>query len=171
MAPKSKIRDEAEALRLLRNEGYTYQQMVDFYLEKYGIETSTALWSRFLKKANDGKNARGTANYAEAIPWRTVNHPKKEHLAEALRVFARMDSGEEVPYDQVRRAMSTKQRLVSKNLVIDYDDKTESFTTVPRRAGVDTGWIRDPFLDDDGNLVADFSHVRVEAFMARIESI
>ena len=41
-----KIVDEDEARRLLIDKGWTYQQMIDLYREKYGVETSTSVWSR-----------------------------------------------------------------------------------------------------------------------------
>ena len=61
-----KIVDEDEARRLLVDEGWTYQQMIDLYREKYGVETSTSVWSRFLKNAGQARIVR---SFPLAAPW------------------------------------------------------------------------------------------------------
>ncbi|WP_165218654.1 hypothetical protein [Schaalia sp. ZJ1691] len=166
-----KVQDEAEALRLLRDEGYTYQQMVDFYLEKYGIETSTALWSRFLKKANGGDTPR-LDRYESEVPWVTVDRPKNAHYASALRTFGRLSRGEAVPDAQVRMTLSLRQKMMAGNKVVDYDYDTATYKLVSRRDGVDTGWIRDPFLDDEGNLATvNLDRIKVGAFAERMRNL
>ena len=61
-----KIVDEDEARRLLVDEGWTYQQMIDLYREKYGVETSTSVWSRFLRSAGQARIVR---SFPLAAPW------------------------------------------------------------------------------------------------------
>lgn len=47
----SKIVDEVEARHLLIDEGWTYPQMVDLYRDKYEVETSVSMWSRFAQRS------------------------------------------------------------------------------------------------------------------------
>jgi hypothetical protein len=54
---RSKIVDEVEARHLLIDEGWTYPQMVDLYRDKYEVETSVSMWSRFAKRS--GGASRG----------------------------------------------------------------------------------------------------------------
>ncbi|WP_165218156.1 hypothetical protein [Schaalia sp. ZJ1691] len=167
---RSKVQDEAEALRLLRDEGYTYPQMVEFYREKYGIETTVSLWSRFLKARNEGRSER-VEFQASAVPWIVKRAPKRENLANGLRALALIDANSDVTTQQKRQAASVMRKSMSENVVVDYDAENNEFIWVPRRDGIDTGWIRDPFLDDDGNFVADLRHVRLAAFEERILSL
>ena len=89
-----KIVNEDEARRLLMDEGWTYQQMIDLYREKYGVETSASVWSRFLKGA--GK-ARIVRTYPLAAPWLVrAKNPRNGHYRTGLRALAAIEHGEDV---------------------------------------------------------------------------
>ena len=158
-----KIVDEDEARRLLVDEGYTYQQMIDLYREKYGVETSTSVWSRFLKRAGERRIVR---SYPLAAPWLVrAKNPRNGHYRTGLRALAAIEQGEDVTAENRRIAIRVR-RALGADKVVDYDWDANAYVLVPRRAGVDEWWIRDPFLDDEGNPVADLSHVRVAAIEA-----
>ena len=156
MARATKIIDEAEALHLLRDLGFTYQQMVDWYKRRHGVDTSVSMWSRFLRR-NGGRRLKPRP---VAIPWITSNDARNQNYAQGLRALDAAEQGEELS--------ALRRRLVSENLVVDYDYDGEAFVLVPRRRGVDSWWIRDPFLDDAGRLVSDFSRIRLEAYRQRL---
>lgn len=155
-----KIVDEDEARRLLVDEGWTYQQMIDLYREKYGVETSASVWSRFLRNAGQVRIVR---SFPLAAPWlvRTKN-PRNGHYRTGLRALAAIEHGEDVTGENRRIAIRLR-RTLGADTVVDYDWDENAYVLVPRREGVDKWWIRDPFLDDEGNPVADLSRVTVAA--------
>jgi hypothetical protein len=155
-----KIVDEDEARRLLMDEGWTYQQMIDLYREKYGVETSASVWSRFLKGA--GK-ARIVRTYPLAAPWLVrAKNPRNGHYRTGLRALAAIEHGEDVAGENRRIAIRLR-RALGVGRVVDYDWDANAYVLVPRREGIDKWWIRDPFVDDDGEPVADLSRVTVAA--------
>jgi hypothetical protein len=71
-----------------------------------------------------------------------------------LRTQARLDAGLEVGPSLRGQVESWRQGLDEEGAVIHYDPATpEGFWRVDRREGIDTWWVRDPRLDDDGNPV------------------
>lgn len=158
-----KIVDEDEARRLLIDKGWTYQQMIDLYREKYGVETSTSVWSRFLKRAGE---RRMPDELPLAVPWlMRGNNTHNGHYRTALRALATIEQGG-VAEGEGPRMAARLRRILGADKVVDYDREANALVIVPRRPGVDKWWIRDPFLDDEGNPVADLSHVRVAAVEA-----
>lgn len=158
-----KIVDEEEARRLLVDEGWTYQQMIDLYREKYRVETSASVWSRFLKRAGE---RRMPDELPLAVPWlMRGSNPRNGHYRTALRALATIDQGG-APEGNGPRLAARLRRLLGADKVVDYDREANALVIVPRREGVDKWWIRDPFLDDEGNPVVDLSHVRVAAIEA-----
>jgi hypothetical protein len=155
-----KIVDEDEARRLLVDEGWTYQQMIDLYREKYGVETSTSVWSRFLRGA--GK-ARIVRSFPLAAPWLVrAKNPRNGHYRAGLRALAAIEQGEDVAAENRRIAIRLR-RALGADKVVDYDWDANAYMLAPRRPGVDKWWIRDPFVGDDGEPVADLSRVTVAA--------
>lgn len=152
MPRPTKVVDPDEALELLTHQGYTYAQMVDFYREKYGVETSESIWSRFLKKhLTQGKTSQGRLHqFYLAIPWITPEAVLNNHHRSGLQAMCRMAQGETLTPRLRADAERLQRRLVRENAVVDYDAEARSFVIVPRRPGIDTGWIRDPFRADDG---------------------
>lgn len=159
-----KIVDEDEARRLLVDEGWTYRQMIDLYREKYGVETSASVWSRFLKRAGE---RRMPEPLPLAVPWlMRGENPRNGQYRTALRALATIEQGGKVEGEGPRLAARLR-RILGADKVVDYDREANALVIVPRRPGVDKWWIRDPFVGDDGEPVADLSHVRVAAIEAR----
>lgn len=161
MPRRTKVVDEGEARRLLLDEGWTYPQMVDLYREKYGVETSPSMWARFLKR--EGGERRMGERFPLATPWvMRAKEPRNAHYRTGLRALAAIEAGRPVT-DQARQIAARLRRVLGTDLVVDYDRDADAMVLVPRRPGVDTWWIRDPFVGDDGELVADFSRVSAAA--------
>ena len=155
-----KIVDEDEARRLLVDEGWTYQQMIDLYREKYGVETSASVWSRFLKRAGE---RRMPEHFPLATPWvMRAKDPQNGHYRTGLRALAAIEQGKPVS-DEGRKIAIRLRRALGADKVVDYDREADKMMLVPRRPDVDKWWIRDPFLDDEGRPVADFSRVSAAA--------
>lgn len=155
-----KIVDEDEARRLLVDEGYTYQQMIDLYREKYGVETSASVWSRFLRGAGEARIVR---TFPLAAPWLVrAKNPRNGHYRTGLRALAAIEHGEDVT-GETRRIAIRLRRSLGAGQVVDYDWDANAYVLVPRREGVDKWWIRDPFVGDDGKPAADLSRVTVAA--------
>lgn len=158
-----KIVDEDEARRLLVDGGWTYQQMIDLYREKYGVETSASVWSRFLKRAGE---RRMPESLPLAVPWvMRGDNPRNGQYRTALRALATIEQGG-TPEGEGSRRAARLRRILGADKVVDYDGEANALVIVPRRPGVDKWWIRDPFLDDEGNPVVDLSRVRAAAIEA-----
>lgn len=156
----SKIVDEVEARHLLIDEGWTYPQMVDLYRDKYGVETSVSMWSRFAKRSGGSRIGK---RFPLAAPWvMHAKEPRNSHYRTGLRALAAIEQGKPVS-DEGRQVAARLRRTLGADLVVDYDGDADAMVLVPRRPGVDKWWIRDPFLDDEGRPVADFSRVSAAA--------
>ena len=83
--------DEDEAYRLLFDEEWTYPQMVDLYREKYGIETTISMWSRFVKRVGGRRSAE---RFPLATPWvMHAKEPRNSHYRTGLRALAAIEQG------------------------------------------------------------------------------
>lgn len=159
MRPR-KIVDEVEGRHLLIDEGWTYPQMVDLYREKYGVETSISMWSRFVKRIGE---RRAPEHFPLATPWvMRAKDPQNGHYRTGLRALAAIEQGKPVS-DEGRKIAIRLRRALGADKVVDYDREADKMVIVPRRPGVDKWWIRNPFLDDEGSPVADFSRVSAAA--------
>lgn len=99
-------------------------------------------------------------NAEKYIPWELAIEHRDLQVAQNLRAMARKEQGMPIA-DQRRMLMDNfMRRLQAEDLVVHYDP-VNGFARVPRRykiippvglvVPVDTGWVRDPFLDDGGN--------------------
>lgn len=165
---KTKVVDEDEAKRLLFDEGRSLRWMVAFYREKYGVETSLSLWSRFMTRNSESNVPQRVTMRPEAVPWRAREHARRSHFAGALRALDRIERKDPtIPRSLALKAMRVKKLMVADDLVVSYDPEANEFVLVPRRPGVDEWWIRDPFLDDDGNeTFENYRWLRTEAIAA-----
>lgn len=165
----SKVVDRAEAIRMLRS-GVTLQGMVDFYAEVYGVSTTQAMWSRFRKNfASDGP-APAQRQY-DLIPWVSRRRTKGSRLREGLTAIARQMSGKEMTDYTSTLARQLMNRLLMGNTVVDYDPINNRFIEVPRRVGIDQGWVKDPFIDDDGCFIPDHgAFIRSNAYDAYVRT-
>lgn len=125
----SKIVDEQEVIRWFE-EGKTYQEMQQIYLDKYNIETVPSMWGNFRRRRG---LSRRIARNDELIPW----HVKAEHRwaypVAMLRAEARRRAGFELPDDMQGRVNSWLKMLEEQKAVVHYDPDTEQgFFYVPR---------------------------------------
>ena len=79
------------------------------------------------------------------IPWKLKPMHRHRHAVRMLRTQARLDAGEPVGPSLLSQMELWRAGLQVNDTVIAYDpDSEEGFTKVPRRAGVDLWWIREP---------------------------
>ncbi len=139
--------DYAEAEQMLRS-GATQQEVADHF----GVTqpaVNRAIWRGRIK---DISYDRATAD-TTAIPWHPIRPAhRSRYLPRMLRAAARRARGEQnspVIAAQLTNFLEQAEQL---DFVVHYDpDTPEGFYRVPRRPGIDTGLVRDPYVDDDGN--------------------
>lgn len=161
------IVDEQEARDLIA-AGYTNSELVEYYRKRYGKETSRASWARARKRFQDpeaAKKARGGSvadkESTRFIPWQVKPNPKGLAYFEALltlneiNLHGSADLFRELKTDERLQARvfqleRVRQDLQESESVITYDNERNEFVPVPRRKGIDYGWIREPYWDDNG---------------------
>lgn len=138
--------DDKEIEQLLR-AGRTQQQVVDLYRAK-GLEITQSAISQAIAA---GRIKVETNRNSGAIPWKLKPEHRHLHAARMLRTLARLEAGMEIG-DSLRGQVKTwREGLELEDSVITYDpETTEGFWRVPRRHGIDLGWIREPDIGDDG---------------------
>ncbi|MFF9644719.1 hypothetical protein [Kitasatospora aureofaciens] len=140
MPAKTKVQDEQEAIRWL-SEGKSYQWMVEKYLEKYNIQTTTSMWATF--RHRKGLDLRITRD-ADLIPWEVKEEHRWQYPLVMLRFEARQRAGHELKKADRSRLDAWKAERESTETVVYYDPQTEDgFFYVPREAS-DTDLIREP---------------------------
>ena len=79
------------------------------------------------------------------VPWKLKAEHRHRHAARMLRTQDRLEAGMVVGPTLVGQVTAWRESLEADNSVVDYDpDTEEGFWRVPRRPGVDKGWVRDP---------------------------
>ncbi|WP_411120615.1 hypothetical protein [Streptomyces sp. x-19] len=140
MPAKSKVQNVAEAVRWIK-EGKSYSWIVEKYLEKYNIETTTSMWATF--RHRQGLDLQITRD-TELIPWTVEAKHRWKYPLTMLRYEARLRSKQELKPDQQERLDNWKATLREKDRVVYYDPETDAgFFLVPREA-TDTDLIRKP---------------------------
>ncbi|MEU5427602.1 hypothetical protein AB0H73_18635 [Streptomyces olivoreticuli] len=140
MAPRSKIRDEAELLQWF-DEGKTYRWMVEQYREKYHLDVSVSLFASY--RARKGLKPR-LARDPELVPWEVKEEHWFAYPLTMLRVEARRRHRGKLTEDDTKRHASWRKWLEETNAVVYYDPDTEAgFHYVPREDG-DTDIVRKP---------------------------
>jgi hypothetical protein len=141
--------DDREVERLLR-AGKTQQEVVLIYRAR-GVDIAQSTISQAI---STGRIDVNTNRHKGGIPWKLLPQHRHSHAARMLRTQARLDAGLEVGPSLRGQVESWRQGLDEEGAVIHYDPATpEGFWRVDRREGIDTWWVRDPRLDDDGNPV------------------
>ena len=138
--------DYAEAEQMLR-DGKTQQEVA----ERFGVTQpaiNRAIWRGRIKDITYDKATMDESG----VPWHPVRpEHRSRYLVRMIRAAARRDRGESnspVIEAQLDNFLKHMEEL---DAVVHYDpDTDEGFFRVPRRHGVDTGIVRDPYLDDDG---------------------
>ena len=138
--------DDSEVEQLLRS-GWSQMRVVRMYRAK-GIDVTQSAISQAIStgrvKVDMGRSTGG-------IPWTLKPEHRHRHAARMLRSQARLDNGHPIGATLVTQVEQWRRGLEAEDSVIHYDpDTDEGFWRVPRRAGVDTWWVRDPNVDDDG---------------------
>ncbi|WP_031513728.1 hypothetical protein [Streptomyces sp. NRRL F-5123] len=131
---KRKIQNETEVDRWFE-EGLTYQQMVEKYLELYNIETSPSMWGNYRRRK---RLERRIVRDDDLIPWAVKPEHRWIYPLVMLRVEARRRAGKELTADDAGRLASWLQMLDEAEAVVHYDpDTEEGFFLVPRQPGDD----------------------------------
>lgn len=148
--------DYAEAAKMLR-AGATQQEVADHF----GVGQA-AVSRAIARGVIKGVEYDRTKTDESAIPWYPIRaEHRNRHLARMLRAAGRRERGEqsaEVVEAQLNLFLRSAKEL---DFVVHYDPDTEQgWFRVPRRKGIDTGLIRDPFKDDHGRQVVDPPNVR-----------
>ncbi|PPT16679.1 hypothetical protein CYQ11_19695 [Streptomyces cinnamoneus] len=140
MPARTLVQNEQEAIRWIE-ENRDYQWIVDKYLEKYGIQTTTSMWATF--RHRKGLKRRLTRD-TNLIPWEIKPEHRWAYPVVMLRFEARRRAGKELkPADQARLDSWIAEREQEKTVVY-YDPATEDgFFYVPREKS-DKDLIRQP---------------------------
>lgn len=139
--PASKIVNEQEVVRWFE-EGKTYAEMVQLYLDKYNIETVPSMWGNFRRRR--GLERRITRD-DDLIPWHVQREHRWDYPILMLRKEARRRAGLPLSEDDLHAVEAWKRNLERRNVVVHYEpDTDEGWFLVPRRRGVDTDLIRVP---------------------------
>lgn len=86
------------------------------------------------------------------VPWKLKPEHRYLSPARMLRIQARYDQGLPLSETLEKQRERWIAGLMLDNTVIHYDPETpEGFWRFPRREGIDTWYVREPWIDDDGN--------------------
>lgn len=141
--PAKKIQDEAEAIRLLEDEGYTYEQMIKFYRDKYNIETAPNTWSTFRRRRG---LKRRIVRDPVLIPWKVKLEHRHDRDIIMLRREAKRRAGDEISAEDLHELEVWKRNYSPDgDVVLHYDpDTKKGWIPMRRRPGVDLDLIREP---------------------------
>lgn len=154
--PEQRI-DYAEATRMLR-AGATQQEVADHFGVTQGAVSRAIFRERIKGVEYDRSKTDETA-----IPWHPVlPEHRSRYLPRMLRAAARRARGEKSAAVIEAQLDKFLEQVDALDFVVHYDPETpDGWFRVPRRAGVDTGLIRDPYVDDDGRPIRRPQGVRV----------
>ena len=132
--------DDNEVEQLLRS-GWSQMRVVRMYHDR-GVDVSQSAISQAIAS---GRIKVDTDRASGGIPWPLKLEHRRRHAARMLRTQARMDAGLTIGASLVTPVTAWREGLEADNSVVHYDpDTKEGFRRVPRRLGVDKGWVRDP---------------------------
>jgi hypothetical protein len=129
-----KIQDETELMRWYE-QGMTYAQMAEKYLEKYQIEVTPDLFSSW--RARKGLPKRIVRD-VELIPWYVLPEHRYNYDVSMLRLEARRRAGGHLSSLEAQRLDGWKRSMAADDAVIHYDPETpEGFHRIRREPGDD----------------------------------
>ena len=138
--------DDSEIEQMLRS-GKTQQQVVAIYRER-GLDITQSAISQAI---SSGRIKVDTNRNSGAVPWKLKAEHRWLNSARMLRTLARLERGLPVGPSLEAQVKVWKEGLEEEGSVITYDpDTKEGFWRVPRRPGIDLGWVREPTIDNDG---------------------
>jgi len=146
--PAAKL-DEKLTEQLLR-EGKSQNDVVRAHEER-GIAIHQSTISAAIR---DGR-VKVKSKYAptrKAIPWKLLPEHRHHSAARMLRIQSRYEEGLPLSPSLERQRSNWIGGLLIENAVIHYDERT-GFWRVARREGIDKGWVREPWIDDDGEYI------------------
>ncbi|HEX2905041.1 MAG TPA: hypothetical protein VHO01_16425 [Jatrophihabitans sp.] len=124
-----KIVNEDEVIRWFE-QGLTYEEMSQRYLDKYHIETVPSLWGNFRRRRGLPKRI---VRDDQLIPWNVRQEHRWRYPVAMLRVEARKRAGYELDADDETRLTNWHSFLTDNNVVVYYDpDLPDGFVYVPR---------------------------------------
>ena len=131
--------DYNEADQLLR-AGLSQREVA----ARYGVTQSAIAAARRRGMLKEGNTA-----YQSALPWRVRPEHLQLNVAKMLRCVYRLERGEAIGESNRRAVDSFIAGLQASDAVIHYDPEVSPyFFRVPRRPGVDLGWVRDPSVEE-----------------------
>ncbi len=151
--PKQGIQriDYSEAEQMLRG-GATQQDVADRFV------VSQAAVSLAIKRGNiKGITYDRTKGPRSGVPWRPIKpEHRSRYLVKMLRAATQRDRGFTLNAGMEHKVGSFLRKADKGGWVVHYDpDTPDGFYRVARRAGIDTGRVRDPYGDDDGVFIAE----------------
>lgn len=139
-------------MHMLLQQGKRNVEIIRILKEEYGIHGVTqASVSQFrrrhgypVRKSPDGRDL--------LMPWK-IQEGDFGRVYRALLARVHELNGKEIPRSAHLSVLRLRGELDAKH-VIHYD-RTNGFVLVPRREGIDKGWIRDPRFADNGEPITD----------------
>lgn len=143
VANRTKIVDASEVRRWIR-EGKTYQWMKEEYLRKYNIEISVSTFIMFNRKYGLSYRYAVLERGGER-PWKVKEEHRSRGMDAYLSALIRRDNGYSVPEEKLTSAENWWKQMEERGLVVGYNpDSEEGFFAIPRRPGIDNGYVREP---------------------------
>ena len=121
-------------------DGYTYEEMQDMHERRFGTRPSKSSINYARKLAGVPPRIK---HDDRLIPWAVEPEHRYDKNVRCLRIEARLQAGEEIGPSDFRLWRAWRQRLEAGDLVVHYDPE-DGFMLVPRREGIDLGFIREP---------------------------
>lgn len=128
-----KIVDETELMRWWE-EGLTYKEMAERYLEQYNLQVRPQMFSEWRRRRG---LPRRISHHEEFVPSTWKMNPRHRYRMEitALRTLAQMWDGKEVSAERQRMAERLLKRVREEGVVVAYAPNTEQgFFMIPREA-------------------------------------
>lgn len=116
----------SELERLVR-QGYTHQQIVDWWHAESGITVSRSSVSAALSRAGLSKEV---SRYKDELPWRVKGEHLTQYPARMLRLLGRRRAGNELTEEEQDRLDAWLEALTEKSLVVAYCPDFEGFLYV-----------------------------------------
>lgn len=125
----SKIVDRQEVLQWFE-EGWTYREMRQEYIDKYNIVTSMAMWPEFRRR--EGLPRRINRDDS-LIPWEMREEHRNRREVQMLRAEGRRRAGMPLREKDQRDLPGWLDMLKREKRVVHYDPDTEQgFFLIPR---------------------------------------
>lgn len=135
--PRTLPEENSELERLLRR--HTMQDIADMY------DVTVQAVSKAVKDRKIPYESR--ISYKQYIPWRIkTEHSGTHYLHRMLQLYARDSSGKPLTVKHQQMLRRFKDRCEELDAVVQYDPDHEKgpWLLVPRREGIDTGYVRNP---------------------------